>query len=177
MEDGVQSTLGLPIALSFDPNGELRASIRSNETPSKPLGSVKTVVGALFRLNNLPQGLVMSTSHVYLNVYDIWDRNHYLFWMGFGVFHSGVVLRLGTEVSTEITYGGHPYEHSGVYRHQPGVPIPEDPSIAPLRASVFIGSTALSAAEVEEGNYGRRGPWYGEGYSCLGSCYSFAVAE
>ncbi|KAM0007505.1 putative PPPDE peptidase domain-containing protein [Helianthus debilis subsp. tardiflorus] len=33
---------------------------------------------------------------VYLNVYDLTPVNDYLYWVGFGIFHSGIEVVLGT---------------------------------------------------------------------------------
>lgn len=52
---------------------------------------------------------------VYLNVYDLFEHNGYLYWAGLGVFHSGVLIKARGS-PFEVTYGQHAFEHSGVYK-------------------------------------------------------------
>lgn len=107
---------------------------------------------------------------VELNVYDLWDRNRYLYPIGCGAYHSGLVLRSGSTRLSEITFGGHPYDMSGIFgeeerdrdresltgehlhvgctntEHLPGS-LPQAPDLAP-RTTVFIGTSRMPRREV-----------------------------
>ncbi|XP_019174959.1 PREDICTED: deSI-like protein At4g17486 [Ipomoea nil] len=77
---------------------------------------------------------------VYLNVYDLTPMNGYVYWAGFGIFHSGVEVH-----GIEYAFGAHDYPTSGVFevepRHCPGFV---------FRKSIFIGTTKLNPTEVRE---------------------------
>lgn len=36
------------------------------------------------------EGKGKSRAHIYLNIYDLTPVNNYLYWFGFGIFHSGI---------------------------------------------------------------------------------------
>jgi hypothetical protein len=77
-----------------------------------------------------------------VNVYDLSDKNGYLYSFGFGIFHSG--LQIG---DVEWTYGGHPTDASGVYSHEPLRPIQQ--VVVPLRTRIVLGRTHASRADLE----------------------------
>eukprot|EP01026_Neomeris_dumetosa_P079085 TRINITY_DN8595_c0_g1_i5.p2 TRINITY_DN8595_c0_g1~~TRINITY_DN8595_c0_g1_i5.p2 ORF type:complete len:191 (-),score=16.56 TRINITY_DN8595_c0_g1_i5:589-1161(-) len=72
---------------------------------------------------------------VILNVYDLSEQNGYLYWCGFGVFHSGVQI-----YDLEYAYGGHDYNSSGIFATKPR----EAPGEVIYRTSIMIGETDYS---------------------------------
>ena len=74
---------------------------------------------------------------VVLNVYDLSPYNYYVYWLGFGAYHSG--LQLG---GVEYSFGGNDTEGSGVYEISP-----LSEGAANFRQSIFLGKTTLSHAE------------------------------
>ncbi|XP_031119079.1 deSI-like protein At4g17486 [Ipomoea triloba] len=77
---------------------------------------------------------------VYLNVYDLTHVNGYVYWAGFGVFHSGVEVH-----GVEYAFGAHDYPTSGVFEVEPG----HCPGFK-FRKSIFIGTTRLNPNQVRE---------------------------
>ncbi|XP_020573988.1 deSI-like protein At4g17486 isoform X2 [Phalaenopsis equestris] len=55
-----------------------------------------------------------SRAHLYLNVYDLSPINNYLYWFGFGIFHSGIEVH-----GMEYGFGAHDYPTSGVFEVEP----------------------------------------------------------
>ncbi|KAE9608374.1 putative PPPDE putative peptidase domain-containing protein [Lupinus albus] len=51
---------------------------------------------------------------VVLNVYDLTPLNNYLYWFGFGIFHSGIEVH-----GKEYGYGAHDFPASGVFEVEP----------------------------------------------------------
>ncbi|KAA8537659.1 hypothetical protein F0562_027267 [Nyssa sinensis] len=70
---------------------------------------------------------------VYLNVYDLTPKNGYVYWAGFGIFHSGVEVH-----GVEYAFGAHDYPSSGVFEVEPR----QCPGFK-FRKSIFIGTTML----------------------------------
>ncbi|CAH9120785.1 unnamed protein product, partial [Cuscuta epithymum] len=77
---------------------------------------------------------------VYLNVYDLTPMNGYVYWAGFGIFHSGVEVH-----GVEYAYGAHDYPTSGVFEVEPQ----QCPGFK-FRKSIFIGTTKLNHTQVRE---------------------------
>ncbi|VFQ62384.1 unnamed protein product [Cuscuta campestris] len=77
---------------------------------------------------------------VYLNVYDLTHVNGFIYWAGFGVFHSGVEVH-----GVEYAYGAHDLPTSGVFEVEPG-----QCSGFKFRKSVLVGTTRLDPGEVRE---------------------------
>ncbi|KAK6912526.1 PPPDE peptidase domain [Dillenia turbinata] len=75
---------------------------------------------------------------VYLNVYDLTSINGYAYWLGLGVYHSGVQVH-----GIEYGFGAHDHSATGVFevepKHCPGFV---------FRKSVLIGRTDLGPREV-----------------------------
>ncbi|XP_028799167.1 deSI-like protein At4g17486 [Neltuma alba] len=75
---------------------------------------------------------------VYLNVYDLTPINGYAYWLGLGVYHSGVQIH-----GVEYGFGAHEYDTTGIFlvepRHCPGFT---------FRKSIFIGTTDLGPKHV-----------------------------
>lgn len=78
---------------------------------------------------------------VKLNVYDLSEQNNFLYWLGCGVFHTGVEI-----FGVEYAYGGHDYEASGVFATEPKKP----PGPVEFRESVIMGETDLLPQEVRQ---------------------------
>ncbi|TVU28982.1 hypothetical protein EJB05_20523 [Eragrostis curvula] len=74
---------------------------------------------------------------VVLNVYDLTPANDYFYWLGFGVFHSGIEVH-----GTEYGFGAHDFPSSGVFEVEskccPGFI---------YRRSVWLGTTDMSREE------------------------------
>ncbi len=74
---------------------------------------------------------------VYLNVYDLTPLNGYFYWIGIGIYHSGIEAH-----GAEYAFGAHDYPTSGVFevepRHCPGFT---------FRSSLPLGTTDLSPLE------------------------------
>ncbi len=74
---------------------------------------------------------------VHLNVYDLTPMNGYVYWLGLGIYHSGIEAH-----GAEYAFGAHDYATSGVFevepKHCPGFT---------FRRSVLLGTTNLSALE------------------------------
>jgi len=75
---------------------------------------------------------------VYLNVYDLTPMNGYAYWLGLGVYHSGVQVH-----GVEYGFGAHEHPTSGIFevepKHCPGFT---------FRKSILIGRTDLGPKEV-----------------------------
>jgi len=76
---------------------------------------------------------------VYLNVYDLSEQNNFLYWCGFGVFHTGVEV-----FGFEYAYGGHDFEASGIFATEPKKP----PGPVEFRRSIPMGTCKLTRQEV-----------------------------
>ncbi|CAK9189496.1 unnamed protein product [Sphagnum troendelagicum] len=74
---------------------------------------------------------------VHLNVYDLTPMNGYVYWLGLGIYHSGIEAH-----GAEYAFGAHDYATSGVFevepKHCPGFT---------FRRSVLLGTTNLNALE------------------------------
>ncbi|KAK1305638.1 DeSI-like protein [Acorus calamus] len=76
-------------------------------------------------------------AQLYLNVYDLTPVNNYLYWFGFGIFHSGIEVH-----GTEYAFGAHEYPTSGVFEVEPK----SCPGFV-YRRSVWLGTTDMSRTE------------------------------
>ncbi|XP_049390343.1 deSI-like protein At4g17486 isoform X1 [Solanum stenotomum] len=77
---------------------------------------------------------------VCLNVYDLTPMNNYVYWAGFGIFHSGVEVH-----GVEYAFGAHDYPTSGVFEVEPR----QCPGFK-FRKSIFVGTTKLDPNQVRE---------------------------
>ncbi|KAA8525559.1 hypothetical protein F0562_007414 [Nyssa sinensis] len=75
---------------------------------------------------------------VYLNVYDLTPINGYAYWLGLGVYHSGVQVH-----GVEYAFGAHEYPSSGIFEVEPK----QCPGFT-FRKSILIGRTDIGAKEV-----------------------------
>ncbi|GMQ02911.1 hypothetical protein CsSME_00048936 [Camellia sinensis var. sinensis] len=75
---------------------------------------------------------------VYLNVYDLTPINGYAYWVGLGVYHSGVQVH-----GVEYAFGAHDHSTTGIFE--------VEPMLCPgftFRKSILIGKTDLGPKEV-----------------------------
>ncbi|XP_010417284.1 PREDICTED: deSI-like protein At4g17486 [Camelina sativa] len=75
---------------------------------------------------------------VYLNVYDLTPMNAYGYWLGLGVFHSGVEVH-----GVEYAFGAHESSNTGIFEVEPK----KCPGFT-FRKSILVGKTDLVAKEV-----------------------------
>ncbi|KAM2399296.1 hypothetical protein ACFXTH_035872 [Malus domestica] len=75
---------------------------------------------------------------VYLNVYDLTPINGYAYWLGLGVYHSGVQVH-----GVEYAFGAHDHATTGIFEVEPK----QCPSFV-FRKSILIGRTDLDPKEV-----------------------------
>ncbi|KAL7150951.1 hypothetical protein ABFS83_05G147900 [Erythranthe nasuta] len=80
------------------------------------------------------------TVPVYLNVYDLTPINGYAYWLGLGIYHSGVQVH-----GIEYAFGAHEHSATGIFevepKHCPGFT---------FRKSILIGRSDLGLNEVSE---------------------------
>uniref|UniRef100_A0A2P2IPA9 PPPDE domain-containing protein n=1 Tax=Rhizophora mucronata TaxID=61149 RepID=A0A2P2IPA9_RHIMU len=75
---------------------------------------------------------------VHLNVYDLTPINGYAYWLGLGVYHSGVQVH-----GVEYAFGAHEYSSTGIFEAQP-----KQCDGFGFRESILIGKTDMSPAEI-----------------------------
>nr|XP_010929119.1 deSI-like protein At4g17486 [Elaeis guineensis] len=78
------------------------------------------------------------TVPVYLNVYDLTPINGYAYWLGLGVYHSGVQVH-----GVEYAYGAHEHATPGIFEGEPR----QCPGFV-FRKSILIGRTDMGPREV-----------------------------
>ncbi|XP_052210917.1 deSI-like protein At4g17486 isoform X2 [Diospyros lotus] len=91
----------------------------------------------LFPLSSSSSQGGSNRAQLYLNVYDLTPINDYLYWFGFGIFHSGIEVH-----GSEYGFGAHEYSTSGVFEVEPR----SCPGFV-FRRSVPLGSTDMSPSE------------------------------
>ncbi|KAL6634861.1 hypothetical protein ACP70R_027532 [Stipagrostis hirtigluma subsp. patula] len=94
---------------------------------------------------------------VMLNVYDLTPANDYFYWLGFGVFHSGIEVH-----GTEYGFGAHDFPSSGVFEVEskccPGFV---------YRRSVCLGTTDMSPEEFRTFIEKLAGKYHGNTYNLI----------
>ncbi|XP_020872819.1 deSI-like protein At4g17486 [Arabidopsis lyrata subsp. lyrata] len=75
---------------------------------------------------------------VYLNVYDLTPMNVYGYWLGIGIYHSGLEVH-----GVEYGYGAHEHSSSGIFEVEPK----KCPGFT-FRKSILVGETEMRAKEV-----------------------------
>nr|KYP34214.1 UPF0326 protein At4g17486 family [Cajanus cajan] len=78
-----------------------------------------------------------NTTRVVLNVYDLTPLNNYLYWFGFGIFHSGIEVH-----GKEYGFGAHDFPASGVFEVEPR----KCPGFV-YRCSVTLGKINMNPSE------------------------------
>ncbi|XP_021768009.1 deSI-like protein At4g17486 isoform X1 [Chenopodium quinoa] len=94
---------------------------------------------------------------VYLNVYDLTPVNDYLYWVGLGVFHSGIEVH-----GMEYGYGAHEYPTSGVFEVEPR----SCPGFI-FRKAIPLGSTDMSRTEFRSFMQGLASKYHGDAYHLI----------
>ncbi|KAI9125794.1 hypothetical protein K1719_003212 [Acacia pycnantha] len=79
----------------------------------------------------------LHTTLLVLNVYDLTPINNYLYWFGFGIYHSGIEVH-----GKEYGYGAHDYPASGVFEVEPR----KCPGFT-FRCSVTLGQINMHPSE------------------------------
>ncbi|XP_047082253.1 deSI-like protein At4g17486 [Lolium rigidum] len=94
---------------------------------------------------------------VLLNVYDLTPVNDYLYWLGFGVFHSGIEVH-----GMEYGFGAHDFSSSGVFEVEskccPGFV---------YRKTVWLGTTDMSREEFRSFIEKLAGKYHGNTYHLI----------
>ncbi|XP_057967867.1 deSI-like protein At4g17486 [Malania oleifera] len=75
---------------------------------------------------------------VYLNVYDLTPINGYAYWLGLGVYHSGVQVH-----GVEYAFGAHEYPTTGIFEGEP-----KQCDGFRFRKTILIGWTEMGPAAV-----------------------------
>ncbi|RDX70445.1 DeSI-like protein, partial [Mucuna pruriens] len=78
-----------------------------------------------------------NNTRVMLNVYDLTPLNNYLYWFGFGIFHSGIEVH-----GKEYGFGAHDFPASGVFEVEPR----KCPGFV-YRCSVNLGQVTMPPSE------------------------------
>ncbi|CAL5056776.1 unnamed protein product [Urochloa decumbens] len=94
---------------------------------------------------------------VLLNVYDLTAANDYLYWFGFGVFHSGIEVH-----GTEYGFGAHDFPSSGVFE----VESKTCPGFV-YRRTVWLGTTDMSQEEFRSFIEKLAGKYHGNTYHLI----------
>lgn len=96
-------------------------------------------------------------ANVYLNVYDLTPINNYLYWIGLGVFHSGIETH-----GLEYAFGAHEYPTSGVFEVEPK----SCPGFV-FRRSLWLGTTNMSRSEFRLFMEHLSGKYHGDTYHLI----------
>ncbi|KAL8056274.1 hypothetical protein ABFX02_04G108900 [Erythranthe guttata] len=78
------------------------------------------------------------TAAVHLNVYDLTSANGYAYWLGLGVYHSGVQVH-----GIEYAFGAHEHRTTGIFEGEPKIC-----NGFKFRKSILIGWTDMSPDQV-----------------------------
>ncbi|CAN6573123.1 unnamed protein product [Malus baccata var. baccata] len=95
---------------------------------------------------------------VYLNVYDLSPFNGYAYWLGLGVYHSGVQVH-----GVEYAFGAHEHPTSGIFEGEP-----KKCDGFTFRKSILIGKTIVGPLEV-------RAVWEGLAAKYKGNAYNLVT--
>ncbi|CAL5361597.1 unnamed protein product [Camellia sinensis] len=90
----------------------------------------------LCRKNSIKSG--SGSVPVHLNVYDLTSINGYAYWLGLGVYHSGVQVH-----GIEYAFGAHEYPTTGIFEGEP-----KQCDGFTFRKAILIGWTEMGLAEV-----------------------------
>ncbi|KAK4804495.1 hypothetical protein SAY86_004312 [Trapa natans] len=94
---------------------------------------------------------------LYLNVYDLMPINNYLYWLGLGIFHSGIEA-----YGLEYGFGAHDYPTSGVFEVEPR----SCPGFV-FRRSILLGSVHMSHSEFRSFMELISGKYHGDSYHLI----------
>ncbi|XP_051119327.1 deSI-like protein At4g17486 [Andrographis paniculata] len=94
---------------------------------------------------------------VHLNVYDLTSINGYAYWLGLGVYHSGVQVH-----GVEYAFGAHEFPTTGIFESEP-----RQCDGFTFRKSILIGWTELTAREVRAVMEELAGQYRGDAYNLI----------
>ncbi|KAB1218780.1 hypothetical protein CJ030_MR3G026660 [Morella rubra] len=97
------------------------------------------------------------TVPVYLNVYDLTPINGYTYWLGLGVYHSGVQVH-----GVEYAFGAHEYPTTGIFEGEP-----KQCDGFTYRKTILIGKTDMVQAEVRAVMEELAGEYRGNAYNLI----------
>ncbi|KAL4292179.1 deSI-like protein At4g17486 [Arachis stenosperma] len=104
---------------------------------------------------------------VYLNVYDVSPTNGYSYWLGLGVYHSGVEV-----YGVEYAFGAHESSWSGIFEGEP-----KKCEGFKFRKRVMIGKTGMGESEVKAVMEELGGEYRGNAYNLISkNCNHFSNA-
>eukprot|EP00250_Pteridium_aquilinum_P017459 c23637_g2_i1 orf=95-760(+) len=83
---------------------------------------------------------ISNRAPIYLNVYDVTELNSYLYWLGLGIFHSGIEVH-----GVEYAFGAHDYSSSGVFEVEPR----NCPGFS-FRRTITVGTTDKDPLQIRE---------------------------
>ncbi|XP_015866114.2 deSI-like protein At4g17486 [Ziziphus jujuba] len=83
------------------------------------------------------EGTKAHETEVVLNIYDLTPINNYMYWFGFGIFHSGIEVH-----GKEYGFGAHDFPASGVFEVEPRC----CPGFV-YRSSISLGHINMSPSE------------------------------
>lgn len=98
-----------------------------------------------------------SQIQVVLNVYDLTPLNHYTYWFGFGVFHSGIEV-----YGMEYGFGAHDFPVSGVFEVEPK----SCPGFV-YRTSITLGTIRMSSTEFRSFIENVAAEYHGDTYNLI----------
>ncbi|CAK8574587.1 unnamed protein product [Lathyrus sativus] len=94
---------------------------------------------------------------VYLNVYDLTTFNGYAYWLGLGVYHSGVQVH-----GVEYAFGAHEHESTGIFEGDP-----KKCEGFRFRKTILIGKTDKEFDQVREVMEKLGGEYKGNAYNLI----------
>ncbi|KAL7099622.1 hypothetical protein ACP275_09G096200 [Erythranthe tilingii] len=94
---------------------------------------------------------------VHLNVYDLTPINGYAYWLGLGVYHSGIQVH-----GVEYAFGAHDYPTTGIFEGEP-----KQCEGFTFRKSILIGWTDLSCGDVRKVMEGLAHKYRGDAYNLI----------
>eukprot|EP00249_Psilotum_nudum_P018922 c27022_g1_i2 orf=499-1146(+) len=96
--------------------------------------------GNLLRSGSENSSIIADRAPVFLNIYDLTTLNGYLYWLGVGIFHSGIEV-----YGMEYAFGAHDYPTTGVFEVEPR----SCPGFM-FRRTIELGTTDLDPIEFRE---------------------------
>ncbi|CAI9289335.1 unnamed protein product [Lactuca saligna] len=105
----------------------------------------------------IPRKKKTGTVPVYLNVYDLTPINGYAYWVGLGVYHSGVQVH-----GIEYAFGAHEHSTTGIFEVEPR----KCPGFT-FRKSILIGRTDFGPREVRGFIEKLAGEYSGNSYNLI----------
>lgn len=98
------------------------------------MGSGDTAANMSMTASTTTSGSDQGAIPIYLNVYDLTPMNGYVYWLGLGIYHSGIEAH-----GVEYAFGAHDFPTSGVFEVEPR----NCPGFT-YRTTLLLGKTTLS---------------------------------